>query len=77
MNLLLRFWDVQKGEILLDGVNIKDLDLKFLRSQFSLVLQDVFLFSGNIEDNVFLYRKNGKVENYFKYLNVENLMDLN
>ncbi len=77
MNLVLRFWDVQKGEILLDGVNVKDLDLKFLRSQFSLVLQDVFLFSGSIEDNVFLYRRNGKVEEYFEYLGVSSLLDLN
>lgn len=77
MNLLLRFYDVQKGEILLDGVNIKNLDLKFLRSQFSLVLQDVFLFSGSVEDNIFLYRKNGKVENYFDYLGVKNLIDIN
>ncbi len=77
MNLILRFWDVQKGEILLDGVNIKDLDLKFLRSQFSLVLQDIFLFSGSIEDNVFLYRKNGKLGKYFEYLGVSGLLDLN
>ncbi|MEO0151077.1 MAG: ABC transporter ATP-binding protein [candidate division WOR-3 bacterium] len=77
MNLLLRFYDIQKGEILLDGVNIKNLDLKFLRSQFSLVLQDVFLFSGSVEDNIFLYRKNGKVENYFDYLGVKNLIDIN
>ncbi len=76
MNLLLRFWEPQKGEILLDGVNIKNLDLSFLRSQFSLVLQDVFLFSGSVEDNVFLYRKNGKIENYFKYLGVVDLLDI-
>ena len=51
-NLLMRFYDVQKGEILVDGVNIKDWDLKDLRSGFAVVLQDVFLFSGSIADNI-------------------------
>ncbi len=51
-NLLLRFYEFQKGEILLDGVNIRDLDLSFLRSQISLVLQDVFIFSGDIGTNI-------------------------
>ncbi len=51
-NLLLRFYDVQRGEILLDGVNIREMDLAELRSQFSIVLQDVFLFSGDIAGNI-------------------------
>jgi ATP-binding cassette subfamily B protein len=51
-NLLLRFYDVQRGEILLDGVNIRELELEELRSNFSIVLQDVFLFSGDIAGNV-------------------------
>jgi ATP-binding cassette subfamily B protein len=51
-NLLTRFYDIQKGEILLDGVNIKTLDLSYLRSAFAVVLQDVFLFSGTIESNI-------------------------
>ncbi len=51
-NLLLRFYDVQRGEILLDGVNIRDLDLEELRANFSIVLQDVFLFSGDIASNI-------------------------
>lgn len=51
-NLLMRFYDIQKGEILLDGVNIKDWDLKDLRENFAVVLQDVFLFSGSIEENI-------------------------
>ncbi len=55
MNLLLRFWDVQRGSILYDGVDIRELDLKFLRRQFAIVLQDVFLFSGTIEDNIRLF----------------------
>jgi len=52
VNLLLRFYEFQKGEILLDGINIKDLDLSFLRSQIGLVLQDVFIFSGDIGANI-------------------------
>lgn len=51
-NLLMRFYDVQKGEILVDGVNIKDWNLYDLRSGFAVVLQDVFLFSGSIADNI-------------------------
>src|SRR5438874_2602350 len=44
-SLLTRFYDIQKGEILLDGVNIAQFDLEYLRSSFAVVLQDVFLFS--------------------------------
>src|SRR5215475_5078414 len=51
-SLLTRFYDIQKGAILLDGVNIAKLDLAVLRSAFAVVLQDVFLFSGTIESNV-------------------------
>ena len=51
-NLLMRFYDVQKGQILVDGVDVKDWDLHDLRSNFAVVLQDVFLFSGSIEDNI-------------------------
>src|SRR5205814_7857594 len=51
-SLLTRFYDVQKGEILLDGVNIAKLDLAYLRSSFAVVLQDVFLFSGTLETNI-------------------------
>lgn len=52
ISLLLRFYDVQRGEILLDGVNIRELDLQNLRRLFGIVLQDPFLFSGTIETNV-------------------------
>ena len=51
-SLLTRFYDIQKGEILLDGVNIAKLDLAYLRSSFAVVLQDVFMFSGTIESNI-------------------------
>lgn len=52
INILQRFYDVSEGEILLDGVDIKDLYLKQLRSNISLVMQDVFLFSDTINENV-------------------------
>ncbi|MGC1108162.1 MAG: ABC transporter ATP-binding protein [Candidatus Acidiferrales bacterium] len=52
IQLLLRFYDIQRGEILLDGVNIRNLDLQALRRLFGIVLQDPFLFSGTIESNV-------------------------
>lgn len=51
-NLLMRFYDIQRGEILLDGVNIREWDLQKLRRNFAVVLQDVFLFSGNIGSNI-------------------------
>ncbi|HLG14047.1 MAG TPA: ABC transporter ATP-binding protein [Blastocatellia bacterium] len=51
-NLLLRFYDVGRGQILLDGVDIRELDLEELRATFSIVLQDVFLFSGDIAANI-------------------------
>ncbi len=51
-NLLMRFYDVQKGKILVDGVDVRDWDLKALRENFAVVLQDVFLFSGSIANNI-------------------------
>jgi len=48
----MRFYDVQKGRILLDGVDVRDWDLLSLRENFAVVLQDVFLFSGSIADNI-------------------------
>ncbi len=52
ISLLLRFYDIQRGQILLDGVDIRLLDLQELRKQFGIVLQDPFLFSGTIESNI-------------------------
>jgi ATP-binding cassette subfamily B protein len=52
INLLLRFYDVKRGRILVDGTDVRDLPLDALRSLFSLVLQDVHLFTGTIADNV-------------------------
>jgi ATP-binding cassette subfamily B multidrug efflux pump len=52
ISLLLRFYDIQRGQILLDGVDIRAIQLQDLRRQFGIVLQDPFLFSGTIESNV-------------------------
>ena len=52
ISLLMRFYDVQKGAIRIDGVDIKDMDLKDLRSRFGTVLQDPFLFSGTVASNI-------------------------
>jgi ATP-binding cassette subfamily B multidrug efflux pump len=52
IQLLLRFYEIQRGEILLDGVNIRRYDVHQLRRQFGIVLQDPFLFTGTLESNV-------------------------
>jgi ATP-binding cassette subfamily B protein len=51
-SLLTRFYDIQKGQILLDGMDMSRLDLSYLRGAFAVVLQDVFLFSGTMESNI-------------------------
>ncbi|HZK21524.1 MAG TPA: ABC transporter ATP-binding protein [Oscillospiraceae bacterium] len=52
VNLLMRFYDVNKGSITIDGVNIKDIDREELRSLFGMVLQDTWLFEGTIMENI-------------------------
>ena len=52
MNLLCRFYDVTSGEVLVDGINVKDLDLYELRDNIGMAMQDVFLFSDTIEGNI-------------------------
>lgn len=54
MNLLLRFYDVEEGKILVDGVNIRNYELKHLRSNMAIVLQDVFIFKETIRNNITL-----------------------
>ena len=62
INLLSRFYDYQKGEILLDGIELKQYQTDSLRSHIAVVLQDVFLFSGSIYDNITLFNKNITME---------------
>ena len=52
INLLSRFYDIQKGEITIDGINIQNFELESLRKQIAVVLQDVFLFSDTIYQNI-------------------------
>ena len=72
INLINRFYDIQKGEILIDGINIKEIDKSELRKHIGIVLQDVFLFTGNIRDNIRLNDESisqQKVEKVSKYVN--------
>ncbi|MBZ5722653.1 MAG: ABC transporter ATP-binding protein/permease [Acidobacteriia bacterium] len=52
ISLLMRFYDVQKGAVRIDGVDIKEMDLSDLRRRFGIVLQDPFLFTGTVEGNI-------------------------
>jgi len=52
INILTRFYDIAKGSITLDGIDIRNLDMRDLRRYISIVLQDVFLFSGTIKSNI-------------------------
>lgn len=58
INLLGRFYDIQKGAIRIDGIDIRDIDLETLRRNVGIVLQDVFLFSGDIRSNITLNNQN-------------------
>ena len=66
MNLLCRFYDTSKGEVLVDGVNVKDLDLYDLRDNIGMAMQDVFLFSDTIEGNIAYGRPNCSFEDVKK-----------
>ncbi len=57
INLLSRFYDYQNGEILIDGIELKQYQTDTLRKHIAVVLQDVFLFSGSIYDNITLFNK--------------------
>lgn len=58
ISLIDRLYDIQRGEILIDGINIKNVDKYMLRTQIGTVLQDVFLFSGDIKSNIRLNEEN-------------------
>ncbi len=58
LNLIGRYFDIQKGEILIDGVNIKELDTDVLRGAIGQVQQDVFIFTGDIKSNISLRNEN-------------------
>ncbi len=78
INLIGRFYDIQKGEILIDGVDIRRWDISSLRRKLGIVLQDVFLFSGNIQENITLYNDNiteEEVRSIVGYVNAEKFID--
>ena len=62
INLLLRFYDPQKGRILVDGIDVRDISTETLRRKIGLVLQDIFIFPGNIASNVSLASKGYELE---------------
>ncbi|MBQ9802461.1 MAG: ABC transporter ATP-binding protein [Clostridia bacterium] len=62
INLLMRFYDVGEGAILIDGTDIRDLTRKSLRSSIGMVLQDTVLFSGTVRDNISFGKKNATDE---------------
>jgi ATP-binding cassette subfamily B protein len=62
INLLNRFYDFQKGKIYLDGTEIHDFDISYLRQEVAVVLQDVFLFSDTIENNISLLNPDITIE---------------
>jgi ABC-type multidrug transport system fused ATPase/permease subunit len=57
VSLLLRFYDYQRGDIRLDGVSLRGMDPRYIRSHMALVLQDVFIFSGDFTGNIDLHNK--------------------
>ena len=75
ISLLLRFYDVQKGAVRIDGVDVREMDLADLRTRFGVVLQDPFLFSGTVGGNIRLGTKRIKDEDVQKAVEDVNLAD--
>lgn len=75
INLINRFYDVDEGEILIDGVNIKDVPQRDLRSQIGVVLQDTFLFSGTIWENIAYAKPDATPEDVIQAAKVANAHD--
>ena len=78
INLITRFYDIQKGEILIDGVNIKEYNKYELRKHIGVVLQDVFIFTGNIKDNIRLNNQNitdEEIVEIAKYVNAHHFIE--
>ena len=78
LNLIGRYYDIQKGRITLDGVDIRELDLKDLRRAIGQVQQDVFLFTGDIRGNIRLREdeiSDGKVHDAAKFVGADSFID--
>lgn len=76
LSLLCRNYDIQKGEILLDGINIRNIKISCLRRHFGQMLQDVFLFAGTIRSNIVLRDdfSDEQVEEACKYVNADSFI---
>lgn len=77
VNLLMRFYEVQGGKITLDGIDIRDIHRDELRTQFGMVLQDTWLFTGTIKENIAYGARNpsdGDVDSAAKAANVEHFI---
>lgn len=64
VNLLMRFYEIQGGDILVDGVNIRDISRENLRNIFGMVLQDTWLFKGTLRENIYYGRKDATEEEF-------------
>lgn len=76
-NLICRYYDIQNGEILIDGINIRDIKLSSLRRNIGQMLQDVFLFSGDIKSNIRLQNEDisdEEIINASKYVNADSFI---
>lgn len=73
VNLLPRFYDVKKGSIKFDGIDIRDFELESLRDNISFVFQDNFLFSGTIKDNILMGKKNATDEEIINVIKMAHL----
>ena len=78
LSLICRNYDIQKGEILIDGINIKKIKISSLRRHFGQMLQDVFLFAGTIRSNIALGLENvtdSEIEAACKYVNADSFIN--
>ena len=78
LSLICRNYDIQKGEILIDGINIRKIKISSLRRHFGQMLQDVFLFSGTIRSNIILGEENisdEEIKKTCEYVNANHFID--
>ncbi|MHA1371629.1 MAG: ABC transporter ATP-binding protein [Promethearchaeota archaeon] len=75
INLLPRFYDVSSGEILIDGINIKDYKIKELRKQIGIVSQDTFLFNKSILDNIRYGKEDATLDEVIQVAKIANIHD--
>ncbi|MDY6431195.1 MAG: ABC transporter ATP-binding protein [Bacilli bacterium] len=78
LSLIVRNYEIQKGQILIDGIDIKDVKIQSLRRAIGQMLQDVFLFSGTIKDNITLYDDSfsmEEIEETCEYVNADSFIN--